>query len=259
MPDFPGEGQPADSTSLISSVVRDRFDALYQGDFKPLRARQQTTPNMTVFVESDAGRAYLDGNNPLNFAGGNSPTFTAPGAPNKRIDLLCIDKTGTLTIIQGTAAGTPVAPTYPVDGRAVLAEVYLRATSTSVKNLDDGTNGYIFKRRQPVITLGGGVPQEAVFTVTQSNPGDITNTFSRDWALLTNSNGQVVVRVYSLATSATPGGNKTNPDGSSTTRQPHDLTINHNRGRKHVVSLIVNITSSGTPSPAVANVEVQYL
>lgn len=259
MPDFPGEGQPADSTSLISSVVRDRFDALYQGDFKPLRTRQQSTPNMTVFVESDAGRAYLDGNNPLNFAGANSPTFTAPGAPNKRIDLLCIDKTGVLTIVQGTAAGTPVAPAYPVDGRAVLAEVYLRSTATSIKNLDDGTHGYIFKRRQPVITLGGGVPQEATFTVTQTTPGDISNTFSRDWRLLVNSATQIVVRVYSEATSTAGGGGKSGGGGNTITLTPHDLTINHNRGRKHVVSVIVNLTSSGTPSPAVANVEVQYL
>lgn len=252
MPDFPGEGQPADSTSLVSSVVRDRFDALYQGDFKPLRARQQTVPNMTLFVESDAGRAYLDGNNPLNFAGANTPSFVAPAAPNKRIDLLCLDKTGTLTIIQGTPAGTPVAPAYPVDGRAVLAEVYLRSTATSVKNLDDGTQGYIFKRRQPVITLGGGVPQEATFTVTQTNPGDISNTFSRDWHLLVNSTTQIVVRVYSVATS-------TGDSGNEVVTSQHDLTINHNRGRKHVVSLLVNLTSSGTPSPAVANVEVQYL
>lgn len=252
MPEFPGEGQPADSTSLISSVVRDRFDALYQGDFKPLRARQQTVPNMTLFVEGDAGRAYLDGNNPLNYAGGNSPTFIAPVAPNKRIDLLCIDKTGTLTIVQGTPAGTPVAPAYPVDGSAVLAEIYLRSTSTSVKNQDDGTNGYIFKRRQPVITLGGGTPQEAVFNVTQSAPGDVSNTFNRRWDLITNSATQIVVRIYSEATSL---GESSNVVVTS----QHDLTINHNRGRKHVVSLMMAISGAGTPSPATANVEVQYL
>lgn len=252
MPDFPGEGQPADSTSLISSVVRDRFDALYQGDVKPLRARQQTTPNMTLFVESDAGRAYLDGNNPLNFAGGSSPSFVAPAAPNKRIDLLTIDKTGALTIVQGVAAGTPVAPGYPVDGRAVLAEVYLRSTATSIKNQDDGTNGYVFKRRQPVITLGGGTPQEAVFAVTQSSPGDLSNTFARRWDLITNSTTQIVVRIYSEATTSGE------PANVVVTSQ-HDLTINHNRGRKHVVSLMLTISGAGTPSPATANVEVQYL
>jgi hypothetical protein len=70
-----------------------------------------------------------------------SPLFTAPGS-NSRIDLLYVSTAGVLTILQGTAAASPVAPTY--GGKMVLAEVRLTAGQTSITavNIQD-TRGVI--------------------------------------------------------------------------------------------------------------------
>jgi hypothetical protein len=169
MGEWPGTGQPADSSSQQSSVLRDRFDALFECDFGIVRASQQTSPDLTLQVTSDRNRAYVDGNNPVNFAGGNSPPFSAPSA-DPRIDLLHLDKSAVLAITQGAEAGAPVPPTYPQD-KMVICEVYNRVGQTSIKNLDDATNGYIFKRRQPIATLGaGGV------TILDVDTGDKTIT-----------------------------------------------------------------------------------
>ena len=41
---------------------------------------------------------------PLNFAGGNSPSFSAPGgASEKRVDILTLNTSGILAITQGVA------------------------------------------------------------------------------------------------------------------------------------------------------------
>lgn len=114
-----------------------------QGLFNPFVVSAQSTPNMTLAVAS--GEAMI-GATPVHYAGGNSPTFVVPATGgHKRIDLLVIDKTGTLSIIQGTShATTPVTPSYPL-GYLVLAEVYLRNGGTSIKTNDDSTNCYIYR------------------------------------------------------------------------------------------------------------------
>jgi len=111
--------------------------------FNPLYAQAQGTPDMTLQVSAGVVK-FLSA--VCKYAGGNSPTFTAPAIVNqKRIDLLCIDSAGTLSVVQGTATtGTPSAPTYPTN-KFVICEVYLRNASTSIKSSDDGTNGYISK------------------------------------------------------------------------------------------------------------------
>lgn len=147
-------GEPIQGSTRTSSQSRDNFTALYEGDIKPLRVTQQTSPGMTVQVEADEGRTYVNGNLPINFAGGNSPTFVEPALGGyKRIDVLTLDSTGTLNITSGLAsAGTPASPTYPAN-ELPLAEIYLRNGMSSIKNLDDATNGYIIPR-QPIFNLG---------------------------------------------------------------------------------------------------------
>lgn len=165
-------GQPVTVSALNSSPVRINLDALFAGDVQPLRVMAQTTPNMTVQVAGDNNRAYVQANTPLNYSGGNSPTFVAPSsAGEKRIDLLHIDKNGVLTITQGTATtGTPTAPAYPGD-KMVLAEIYLRYGATVIKNSDDTTNGYIFKNRTPLFNLGAaGVPAGSIVTYGNAAP-----------------------------------------------------------------------------------------
>ncbi len=151
-------GQPVTSSSLNSSPVRTNFGALYAGDFQPLRVTAQGTPDMTVAVAGDNDRGYVLGNAPLDYAGGNSGNFTAPaGGGEKQIDIIHIDSAGTLSITSGTpTTGTPSPPTYPTD-EMVLAEVYLRQGMTVIKDADDSTNGYIFKDRSPLLSIGSGV------------------------------------------------------------------------------------------------------
>lgn len=149
------KGEPLTSSALNSNPVRTNLDALFEGDIEPLRTRAQASPDMTVNVEGDNDRAYVIGNTPLDFAGGNSSVFTAPaGAGEKQIDILHIDKDGTLTITSGTpTTGVPSPPTFP-GNELVVAEIFLRQGMTAVKNTDDATNGYIFKARTPLFNLG---------------------------------------------------------------------------------------------------------
>lgn len=98
----------------------------------------QSTPDMTLKVE--AGVCYINGTRVI-YAGGNSPTFTAP-VSNNRIDLLCIDNAGTLSVVQGTAGASPAVPTYPTD-KLVLCEVYLRSAGVHIDDVDDTVNDYI--------------------------------------------------------------------------------------------------------------------
>lgn len=153
------KGEPQTSSSLNSSNVRTNADAVFEGDLEPLRVTAQSSPDMTVAVASDNDRAYVTGNTPIDFTGGNSGTFTMPaGGGEKEIDLLTLDSAGALGIITGTpTTGTPSPPTYP-SNKMVLAEIYLRNGGTVIKNTDDSTNGYIFKARTPLFNLGGDIP-----------------------------------------------------------------------------------------------------
>jgi parallel beta-helix repeat protein len=137
----PGWGQGI-STDL------DKIDALPVGHFYP---RAQTTPNMTLQVASGVG---YTGTTPIYFNGGNSPTFTAP-VGNPRIDLLYLNSSGVLTIVQGTAAASPTPPTYP-SSIVPIAEVYLRVGSTSIYDTDQAVGGYIYRDVRPVMRAPGG-------------------------------------------------------------------------------------------------------
>lgn len=58
--------------------------------------------------------------------------FTAPTAPNSRVDLVYINTSGVLTISQGVAAPSPSAPSY--SGKLVLAEVTIANGATNITN-----------------------------------------------------------------------------------------------------------------------------
>jgi hypothetical protein len=130
--------------SILASQYNNLRKDAYGGSM--LLAHEQATPNLTLYVES--GVCYV-GNTRVVFNGGNSPSFTAP-TTNPRIDLLVIDSAGTLSIIQGTPAASPVPPAYPND-KTVICEVYNRVGETSIKDADDGVNGYIYRDVRPII------------------------------------------------------------------------------------------------------------
>lgn len=122
--------------------------------FANLLPREQASPNLTLVVA--AGSATF-ATTFVSFAGGNSPSFTAPAA-NPRIDLLCINSSGTLTRTAGAEAGSPTAPAVPVNS-IPLCSVYNRVGQTVIHDNDAqvGGQGYILTDLRPFIGIGGGV------------------------------------------------------------------------------------------------------
>lgn len=156
------------NTTALAQQYNDLREDAQGGSF--LYPHEKATPNMTLYVEN--GVAYF-GTVQLNFAGGYSPAITAPIA-NPRIDLLVMDSAGTLTLVTGAEAGSPSAPTYPVN-KIVICEIYNRVTEISIKTLDDGTNGYIKNDVRPHMLLPQLAPKflfDAV--VDAAGTGDYT-------------------------------------------------------------------------------------
>ncbi len=132
---------------MLASQYNDLRSDAYGGSF--LFSHQQTSPDLTLKVEP--GVCYV-GATRVIYAGGNSPSFTAPSA-NPRIDLLTIDSSGTLARVAGTESASPTAPAYPSD-KLVICEVYNRVSQTQVFDTDQGAGkGYIYNDVRPF--LGG--------------------------------------------------------------------------------------------------------
>lgn len=94
-----------------------------------LRPHEQTTPNMTIYVEAGTFISS-NGQGALTFAGGSSPVFALP-VGNPKIDLLTINDFGNLSITPGTPSATPIPPTYPTDEQ-VIAEVTINPGDTQI-------------------------------------------------------------------------------------------------------------------------------
>lgn len=120
-------------------------------EMSPLRPGEQAVPDMTVYVE--AGQCNY-GTEHIEYAGGSSPTFTAPSS-NDRVDLLYIDSAGALQISQGVESVTPSSPSH--SGKLPIAEVYLTTTTSTI------TDSEITDVR-PFLNLGGGTGGGDVYT-----------------------------------------------------------------------------------------------
>lgn len=99
-----------------------------------LRARAQTAPDMTLYVEH--GKYPMLGVETF-WNGGNSPTFTAPATGYKRIDLLYFDSANTLQIKTGTAVASslysfPSYPAAPTGAYCPVAYVLLQGGQTTI-------------------------------------------------------------------------------------------------------------------------------
>jgi hypothetical protein len=174
-----------------------------------LAVQAQTSPNMTVLIGK--GKYYLAGAI-RDYAGGSSGTITAPST-NPRIDLVCIDSAGTISIVTGTEAASPSAPTYPAD-KLVLAEIYLKTTSTSIRNYDAGsTAGYILKDSRIITSpygfseyFGDGSDGAIDINSGSFSSGPITsNALTRDahFTNLTLSGGNLDPAGYKIFVSGT--------------------------------------------------------
>lgn len=95
-------------------------------------AHQQSTPDMTVQV--DPGSIF-SGTTLTTVAAQNTSAFTAP-VTNPRIDRIVADHgTGTIAVITGTEAVSPVPPAIPY-GNVPVAQVALTTSTTSIVNAD---------------------------------------------------------------------------------------------------------------------------
>lgn len=171
-----GEQPIAEYDNWFNKAATDDINALNRRIFDALYPEQQTTPDMTLKINS--AKVYFD-ETPLIFGGGNTPTMTAP-TTNPRIDLIVINSAGTLSVIQGSEAASPSPPAYPTD-KMPICEVYHRVGETNIKTDDDSTNGYIYRDVRPYLAISG----------TQGSlPGDTTEAQTWDTVstLLNNLN-----------------------------------------------------------------------
>lgn len=164
---------------------------------------------------------------PLQFTGSASPLVTAP-ISDPRIDILTIDKAGTLAWVQGSENATPVAPWGLVPNDVIpICEIYCKTTMDKVLDYDDkdsDTNqGYILADVRPFITFssqrgkGADVASAAnialgegkLFTITGSigitsidiKPAD-TEVFLKFSAALTVTDGSNLKLAGNLTTTA---------------------------------------------------------
>lgn len=142
--------------SFSKANMNNQFDALFQGDFAPLRPRAQSTADMTLqvasaIVESFYQQVWRVNTGPETYAGGNSSAISAPSG-NSRIDLLYLNAAGALTWITGTEAASPSAPDYEKDGIPICL-VYCKTTMTKIVNYEDKDanplHGYIYRDIRP--------------------------------------------------------------------------------------------------------------
>lgn len=164
-----------------------------------LLAHEQNSPDLTLKVEN--GTLYINGQR-VDFAGGNSPSFTAP-ITNPRIDLLSINISGTLVRTAGTEAVSPVAPTLPAN-QMVIAQIYNRVGQTSIKDTDDSTNGYVQKDLRPFLDN-----QSKTFLKILS---EMDLTIGDPVGLSIDKSDSVSKGTYTVATTPTVGTTRFNPD-----------------------------------------------
>lgn len=129
-------------------------DSILARHFANLRAREQTTPNLTLQVQAGAATFATTF---VAFAGGNSPSFTAP-VTNPRIDMLSINSSGTLVRTAGTEAASPVAPAVPANN-IPLCLVRNVVGQTTIRDFDSQVvgQGYVLTDLRPFIGIGGSM------------------------------------------------------------------------------------------------------
>lgn len=154
--------KPADNASRIAQDMRNALSAIFQGDLSPLRSRAQSTPNMTLKVNGSLVEGFFNqffrNLIPIAYAGGNSPSVTAPTS-NPRIDILTLNSGGSLAWVIGVEGASPVPLWSGLPGDSVpLCLVYCKTTMDRILNYEDkdtdATEGYVYQDVRPFFAMG---------------------------------------------------------------------------------------------------------
>ena len=134
----PGGGSQTILYICLKDTAGDYYWEQVSAGLPPIATMLRASPTDPV---SDrvlvAGGFYRksDGSSTIQYTGGTSPTFQ-PIVSNSRIDLLVIDDSGTLDIIQGIENISPVAPEYP-SNKYTIAEITITELSSVIIDLVD--------------------------------------------------------------------------------------------------------------------------
>lgn len=154
----------------------------------------QASPNMTVAVA--AGTVRIGGAD-VAVSSGNV-TVTANATGNPRLDLICVNGSGTKSAQAGTAAATPKYPTIPASS-VVLYAVYVPASLSAVTS-SHITDKRVFVVRPPVQIVTALSDETTTITtgaakVTMRMPFAMTVTAVRSSVNTVSSSGLVTVDI----------------------------------------------------------------
>ena len=100
--------------------------------------------------------------------------FSVPSSPNSRIDLVYVDSSGSIQILQGTAAVSPVAPSYA--GKLVIAEVTVVNGDVSISQSDIKDVRSFLSKVPPTIAFGSWASRLVDVVYTASTDGMVCAT-----------------------------------------------------------------------------------
>lgn len=209
------------SVSIGDNANADQYNKLRLDAFGAsfLLPHEQNTPDLTLKVE--AGVCYV-GATRVIYAGGNSPSFTAPSS-NPRIDLLTIDSSGTIGRTAGTEASSPSVPTYPKD-KIVLAEVYCRVSQTTIRDSDQGSNGYIKQDVRPFFSMPRAITQGNTEIYAASSAGTDSYAITVSPAISAYVDGMLLSFRADVANTG-PATLNANSIGAKTIKKAHDIDL----------------------------------
>ena len=177
---------------------------------------EQDTPNLTLQVRK--GGAYY-GDGIVTYAGGNTGTFTAPTSDIRR-DIISLNPSGTLVITTGEEGGD--VPTTPAR-HMPIAQIYNRTGQTSIKEIDDSTNGYIEKDLRPFLVVPDWFLVETLSWTADGTNKDVTLPYTMSAVKLiislvgSSTTSAIHLRVNDIDTASSYIGLNNNDTSSSLT------------------------------------------
>lgn len=153
------------------------FDQIIQalqgnGTYSGCAVSAQASPDMTVAV----GAGFVLVNNTIAVVTAGNVTVGAAHATNPRIDLICVNSSGTKSCVAGTAAASPLPPDIPSNS-TVLARIDIPANATAINAVASADGKAKITDKRIFLPLAGVIAKDTG-TVTWANTAaeqDLTN------------------------------------------------------------------------------------